>query len=142
MTNTKNNATETRQFEELVLERAIDKLKDGIGVDEYGYDLHNKLFNEDYFVIGYYQAEQMLLPYGVFNAIKTIQTYEKDNFGEINTDLGSSEIVANMLAYILGEKLLQECPTVQKHWDKKITANSLKTILKEVKAVDIGNIQA
>ena len=42
----------------------------------------------------------------IFEAIETIKDYEQSNFGEVSTDLSSSENVANMLAYILGEQIL------------------------------------
>jgi hypothetical protein len=97
-------------------------------------DLHSKLFNEDYFIVGYYKAEQFLIngP-GIFNAIEEIKEYEKSNFGEVNTDFSSSEKVANMYAYIQGEELLNNCPTVQKKWDKELTKLDIKKITKELK---------
>jgi len=68
--------------------------------------LHHYLLNEDYFIIGYYKAEQWLKKDSIFNAIERIKNYENDNFGQVSTDLSSSENVANMLAYILGEEIL------------------------------------
>lgn len=41
-----------------------------------------------------------------------IQTYEKENFGEVFTDLSSSEAVVNMVAYIIGEEFLHNIYTV------------------------------
>jgi hypothetical protein len=61
--------TKIVSFEAKVKDHAIGKLTGGIGLGVIGCDLHNKLFNEDYYVIGYYAAEQMLLPYGIFAAI-------------------------------------------------------------------------
>lgn len=97
-------------------------------------ELHHKLFNEDYFIIGYYNAEQFLIngP-GIFAAIEEIKQYEKDNFGEVNTDFSSSEKVANMYAYIKGEELLSNCPTISNNWDKKLTKAMIKKITKELK---------
>lgn len=71
-------------------------------------ELHHETFNSGYYMVGGYQAEQALInsEYGVFRAIEKIQEYEKNNFGEINTDLSSAEKVANMLYYILGEEVL------------------------------------
>lgn len=70
-------------------------------------DLHRKAFNEDYFVIGYYEANKWLEENGgVFNAIGIIQEYENDMFGEVNTKLDNAESVVNMFAYILGEELI------------------------------------
>ena len=86
----------------------IQQLSDDVGLDQHICDLHHYLLNEDYFIIGYYQAEQWLKKGNgsVFEAIETIREYEQSNFGQVTTDLSSSENVANMLAYILGEQIL------------------------------------
>ena len=86
----------------------IQQLYDDVGLDQHISDLHHYLLNEDYFIIGYYQAEQWLKKDNgsVFEAIETIKDYEQSNFGQVSTDLSSSENVANMLAYILGEQIL------------------------------------
>ena len=84
----------------------IDQLSSDVGLDQNINDLHHYLLNEDYFIIGYYKAEEWLKKDSIFNAIETIKEYEESNFGEVTTDLSSSESVANMLAYILGEEIL------------------------------------
>lgn len=89
----------------------------GIEVSE----IHNELFNTDYFIIGYYQSEQWLKEYGIFAAIETIKNYEQDMFGEVTTDLSSSESVANMLAYIIGEEVLSNCATLNDNYDSELT---------------------
>src|ERR1019366_6221995 len=93
-------------FIDKVREAAMDGIMDCEGT--YGAEVHNRLFNEDYFVIGSYQAEQLLNSYGTFAAIGKVRDYEKDNFGEVSTDLSDSEKVCNMLAYVLREELLNE----------------------------------
>lgn len=89
------------------LEDILETLKDYSGYIE---DLHHEVFNTDYYIIGYYEAEEALKnsDYGVFGAIDKIQDYEKSNFGEVNTDLSNAEAVANMLYYIIGEETLSE----------------------------------
>ena len=84
----------------------IQQLNDDVGLNHHISDLHHYLLNEDYFIIGYYKAEQWLKKDSIFNAIEIIRNYENDNFGKVSTDLSSSENVANMLAYILGEEIL------------------------------------
>ena len=86
----------------------IDQLESDVGLDQHIGDLHHYLLNEDYFIIGSYRAEQWLKKddSSVFEAIETIREYEQSNFGQVSTDLSSSENVANMLAYILGEEIL------------------------------------
>lgn len=97
-------------------------------------ELHNEVFNTDYFIIGYYQAEEWLKAnYGIFNAIDKIKEYETDNFGEVSTDLSSSEKVVNMLVYILGEEIINELDTITNNWDEEITPKLCKKIIKELK---------
>ena len=91
----------------------INQLNDDVGLNHHICDLHHYLLNQDYFIIGYYKAEQWLKKDSIFNAIETIKDYEESNFGEVSTDLSSSESVANMLAYILGEEILFENNTYQ-----------------------------
>ena len=74
----------------------------------YYYDLHNDVFNTDYYIIGTYEAEKALEQYGVFNAIGKIEEYENDNFGEVLTDLSDPEKIANMLYYIIGNEAIQD----------------------------------
>ena len=73
-------------------------------------DWHFHAFNEDYYLIGYYNCEQWLKQHDVnaFEAINTIVEYEKDNFGEVNTKLDNAESVVNMYVYILGEQIIAE----------------------------------
>ena len=68
-------------------------------------DMHNEAFNESYFIVGTLKAEQWLGDH-VFEAIRTIQNYENDNFGEMFTDLSDPERVVNMYAYIIGEQVV------------------------------------
>ena len=96
------------QLKEDVKDYIIDQLSSDVGLDQNINELHHYLLNEDYFLIGYYQAEQWLKKdnSSIFEAIETIRDYEQSNFGQVSTDLSSSENVANMLAYILGEQIL------------------------------------
>ena len=86
----------------------IQQLNDNVGLEQHISDLHHFLLNEDYFIIGYWKAEQWLKKDdgSIFEAIETIKEYEESNFGQVSTDLSNSENVANMLAYILGEEIL------------------------------------
>ena len=70
-------------------------------------ELHNDIFNTDYYIIGYYNCEQWLKKHRIntFEAIEFVQQYELDNFGDINTDINSERIV-NMITYIVGEQIL------------------------------------
>jgi len=93
----------------------ISQLEDQVGLDNDVSDLHHYLLNENYFIIGYYNAEQWLIKDNgsIFEAIEKIREYEQSNFGQVSTDLSNSENVANMVAYILGEEILYNNNTYQ-----------------------------
>ena len=71
------------------------------------YELHNEMFNMDYYIIGRYQAKKWLGDQ-VFNVIEYIKEYEENHFGEVNTDFSEPEHVVNMYTYIVGEEMLWE----------------------------------
>jgi|TARA_R100000482_G_scaffold104055_2_gene46784 hypothetical protein len=77
--------------------------------NEYTDELHFHLFNQDYYIIGYYQAQQWLDKHGIsaFEALQTIREYEEFHFGECKHYTNAEETV-NMLVYIYGEELLAE----------------------------------
>lgn len=94
----------------------IEALRDGY--TGYYCDLHNEVFNTDYYIIGTEQAKEALKEYDVFEALEKVQTYEKDNFGEVNTDLSNPEKLINMLYYIIGEEVLFEMVDGIEAWDE------------------------
>jgi len=95
----------------------------------YGCDLHNELFNTDYFIIGRYEAEQWLIKnVGIFSAIDTIKEYEEFNFGDVKTDLTESEKVVNMYVYIKGEEILSNIELLQRKWNDSLTNEDIQAI--------------
>ena len=89
-------------------EAIIEALQDGYS--GYYCDLHNEVFNT-------YRAKKALEEYGVFDAIEKVQTYEKDNFGEVYTDLSNPEKLVNTLYYIIGEEVLYEIMDGVEAWE-------------------------
>ncbi len=87
-----------------------DKIDDGVIHDDNQDEWHFHLFNEDYYIIGYWNASEWLKAHGIgeFEAADTCVQYENDNFGESTTRYDNSETVVNMLAYIYGEELLSD----------------------------------
>lgn len=115
-------------------EQAIEYLKNN--PDCYGCDLHHEIYNMDYFIIGYYAAEQWLIKnVGIFNAIDCIKEYEGSNFGEVSTDLSSSEKVVNMFAYIVGEEILSESETLRNCWNDNLTPEDCENIINELENI-------
>ena len=114
----------------------IEALEDGY--TGYYCDLHNEIFNTEYYIVGIYKAKKTLEKYGIiFEAIEKVQTYEKDTFGEIYTDLSDPEKLINMLYYIIGEEVLYEMMDGVKawedNWNNKADEETNAAILKEVK---------
>lgn len=70
-------------------------------------DLHHYAFNEDYYIIGTYKAEQWVGDMA-FEIIGFIQEWEQDNFGEVFTDFSDPEKVVNMYTYIIGSEIVSE----------------------------------
>lgn len=87
----------------------LDRINDGSVNDNNIQDLHFICFNEDYFIVGYYQASQWLEQHDLdaFEAIEIVREYEVDHFGEFTTKTNSESIV-NMLAYIYGEQIIND----------------------------------
>ena len=112
----------------------IEALKDGyIG---YYADLHDHVFNSDYYIIWTNEAEEALEEYGIWDAIGKVKAYEEDNFGEIYTDLSDPVKVINMLYYIIGEEVLWEMlehsETLNENWDNQADEETNSKILEEL----------
>jgi len=92
----------------------VGLINDGVLTNENREDWHFHAFNEDYYLIGYYECSQWLKKHeiGEFEAAGICQKYELDNFGESTNIYDNSEKVVNMLAYIYGEELLSEFSSV------------------------------
>lgn len=109
----------------------IDRLGDGYS--GYYCDLHNEVFNTDYYIIGTYQAKEELKEYDVFEAIELVQKYEQDNFGEVNTDLSDPEKLINMVYYIIGEEVISEIESMLDVWNNESTDETNDIIISELK---------
>ena len=95
-----------KELKEYSKEALLDMVKDG--------DLHNEIFNTDYYIIGTYEAKQWLADQA-FDIIGIIKEYEEDNFGEVTTELDNPEKVVNMYVYIVGEDLINEDPRFERN---------------------------
>ena len=87
------------EMKEYDIENLKQLIKDG--------DIHNEIFNTDYYIIGTYKAKKWLGDQA-FDVIGIIKEYEEDNFGEVTTELDNPEAVVNMYVYIIGEDLINE----------------------------------
>lgn len=109
--NNKHNEMFTEAIEDII--EALEN-----GYDGYYCELHNEVFNTDYYIIGTYKAKEALKEYDVFEAIDLVQDYEKSNFGEVYTDLSNPENLINMVYYIIGEEVISEMYDIEEFNDK------------------------
>tara|TARA_Y100000593_G_C4270702_1_gene317217 strand:+ start:372 stop:710 length:339 start_codon:yes stop_codon:yes gene_type:complete len=96
---------EIKEYAEEQIKESLEHDKDYLDNDIS--EIHYDLFNTDYYLIYYSKCNKWLGSH-TFECIGIIQEYEKDNFGEVITDLSNSEKVVNMYVYIVGEHILQD----------------------------------
>ena len=110
------------------------------GYDGYYCDLFNEVFNTDYYVTGTAEAKNILGD-DVFDAIGRIYTYEKDNFGEIYTDLSDPIKIVNMLFHIIGEEIMYNngefSKILDEHWDECADKETNMELIKALRNSEI-----
>ena len=112
----------------------IEALEDGY--DGYYCDLHNEVFNTDYYIIGTYEAKEALKEYDVFDAIELVMEYEKDQFGEVYTELHNPEKLINMVYYIIGDEVIGEMYEIsefEENWNNCADEETNAIIVKAMK---------
>lgn len=97
------------QIKEELAGHILTMISDGVIDNTNRDDWHFHLFNEDYYLIGYYECEKWLERHDIstFEAINICQEYEEEHFGEIGR-YDNAEKVVNMLVNIYGEQILSE----------------------------------
>ena len=97
-------------------------------------ELHFHAFNEDHYIIGYYQASEWLKKHDIdaFEAIAEVIEWEENQFEVVNLKAAhcNAETIANLYVYIAGEELLSEFDLDA---SKEELIAELKQSLKEVK---------
>lgn len=92
-----------------IKETLLDNLDGYEGIEDYTFEeVLNDLFNSDYYIIGYKEAENALKEYGIFKALDEVQEFDVENFGEWDTDYTDPEKVANALEYIHANEYMQD----------------------------------
>ena len=127
-----------KKHAEMKVEAIADIIDHLENYDYRGYyaDLHNEVFNTDWYIIGTYEAKEALKEYDVFDAIELVQKYEKDNFGEIYTDLSNPEKLINMVYYIIGDEVIGEMNDIEAfsdNWNDRADEETNAIIVKAMK---------
>ena len=92
-----------------IKETLLDNLDGYEGIADYTFEeVLNDLFNSDYYIIGYREAEDALKEYGIFKALAEVQEFDVETFGEWDTDYTDPEKVANALEYIHASEYMQD----------------------------------
>lgn len=85
---------------------AVDLVVENVITSENIEDAHNIAFNEDYYIVGYSEAEKWLESHDItpWEAIEYIIEQERFHFGEINIkpDDINSERAVNLLVFFSG----------------------------------------
>jgi len=74
-------------------------------------DLHHKVYNEDYFIIGYRNAEKWLIHNDenyTFEVLGYVMEQEREMFGENNTLFDNAETLVNHYAYWVGNMIIND----------------------------------
>lgn len=121
--------------EQEIKETLLDNLDEYEGIKDYTFDdIFNDLFNSDYYIIGYKEAEEALQEYGIFNALEEVQEFDVENFGHWNTDYADPEKVANMLEYIHASKYMQDMlDEAGLYLDDDTTTENVSELIKTLK---------
>lgn len=126
----------TNTMTEEIYQHAIDRLTEMKDYKEehYACDLHHYIFNEDYYIIGHYNAREWIKKHNldVFTMIDRVVQYEEDHFGKSETDISSPERVVNMFVYIEGEEILHESDHLQDIWNDECTTEDYEQIIKDL----------
>jgi hypothetical protein len=87
-------------------QRAINYVNNGILRMDNQDDWHYHLFQEDYYIRGYYESEHWLKEHGVstLEAIQTCVNHELYNFDQCMTMYDDAKMVVNTYVYILSEE--------------------------------------
>ena len=93
------------------LKAHLEDLKaDRVLTDDNRDDWHNVAFNQDYYIIGYYEADQWLKAHNIspWEAIEYVTEQMELQFGEgaIKPEQFNAEYIVNMLVYFTGLEIL------------------------------------
>jgi len=118
-----------------IVNHAIGGLNDKVQEGQDKGDLHHVLFNEDYFVVGYHAASELLkaMNIGEFEAIAYVMEQEREMFGEVNlkSEDMNSEKITNLFAYFKGEELLHNLKALNE-CSEKLTDENIQTLIAEL----------
>ena len=118
-----------KECKAMILNACNDGRLDGL----YACDVHNEIFNTDYFKVYTHDAVEWMGS-DAWACIEAVQDYENNNFGEVSTDLSDPCKVVNMFCYIVGEEAISEINTLSDKWNDTIDSDDVKKIIEELES--------
>lgn len=119
----------SRKIRNLIKDEIKDMIMDYENV--YGCDLAYEMYNNDYYIIGTYEAKLFIREY-FDDAIECLQQYEEES-GEISTNIMTNpEKAVTLLALFVAQDVLCKSKTLNEHWDEQLNKEMLIKIAKEI----------
>lgn len=119
----------SREIRNLIKDEIKDMIMDY--KDVYGCDLAYEMYNNDYYIIGTYEAKQFLKEY--FDDMTECLEQYQEEFGETYPDITNPEKVATLLTLFVAQDVLCESKTLDKCWNERLLEESdLKRIAEEL----------
>ena len=118
----------SRKIRNLIKDEIKDMIMDY--EDVYGCDLAYEMYNNDYYIIGTYEAKQFLKEY--FDDMTECLEQHEEEFGEQYPDITNPEKLATLLALFVAQDVLYESKTLDKCWNDRLEESDLKRIAKEL----------
>ena len=118
----------SRKIRNLIKDEIKDMIMDY--EDVYGCDLAYEMYNNNYYIIGTYEAKQFLKEY--FDDMTECLEQHEEEFGEQYPDITNPEKVATLLTLFVAQDVLYESKTLDKCWNDRLEESDLKRIAKEL----------
>lgn len=98
-----------QEIREFALSQLVDFQLDENQLEDI-HEVHNQIFNMDYYIIGYYECDEWLKFHhiNVFEGLEYIKENEEMHFGESLNDCHNSERLVNLIVYFVGMDIIDE----------------------------------
>jgi len=94
-------------------------------------DLAYEMYNNDYYIIGTYQAKEFLKLY-FDDMFECLEEYQNE-FGEGYKEVTDAEKLTTLLVLQVAQDVLSELDTVSEFWNDTLEDENIETILSELK---------
>lgn len=118
----------SKEIKKLIALEIVESIEECSNV--YGGDLAYKLYNEDYYIIGYFEAKEFLKNF-FDDMIETLEQY-KEETGENYPDVTDTEKLASLLVLNVAREILNDSNTLNKKYDTFLCKDDILIIKNEI----------